>query len=92
MPREFLIDANATGIFKVDWSQWLPTGATISSGTFIMPAGLRKKASALADSNTSMTITVAGGTVGEVYSVVNRVIVSDGQKEDRTIAFTVTQK
>lgn len=92
MARDFLIDPNGTGIYKVDWSRWLPTAVTINSGTFIMPAGLRKEASARADDNTSMVITVSGGTVGELYNVVNRVTCSDGQKEDRTITFRVKQK
>lgn len=86
---EDLKDPEATREYQIDWSQWLGAD-TILTSVWIVPAGL----SNAGDSNTTTaaTIFVSGGTVGEVYELVNRITTAGGHATDRTIKILIVQK
>lgn len=62
-------------------------GRTINSSTFIVPSGITKDS----DSNTTTAtnITLSGGTDGQDYLITNRIVISDGDIEDRTVGIQV---
>ena len=84
-----LKDPNATKDYGIDWASFL-AGDTIQSSTWIVPAGLTSSN----PSNTSTTTTVwlAGGTLGETYTVTNRVVTAGGRTEDQSLRFYIRDR
>lgn len=80
--NSFLKDPNAVLDYQIDWSKWL-SDDTISTSTWIVPDGITKDSDL--STTTLATIWLSGGTAGEKYPVVNRIVTSDGRTEDRTI-------
>lgn len=86
----YLKDPSAVLDYKWDWSTWLASGETISTSTVTVPAGITKDS----QSNTTTTATVwlSGGTLGETYPIVNRVVTSQGRTDERTIQINVRDR
>ena len=82
-------DKDAVLDYGIDWSSWLDDD-TIDSSEWIVPAGITK------DSDTSdttrATIWLSGGTLGVVYSLVNRIVTVGGRTDDRTISVRIVEK
>ena len=80
----FTKDPNAVLDYSIDWTRWL-AGDQIATSQWIVPSGLTK----MADSKTasSATVWLSGGSVGQSYTVTNRITTAAGRTEDRS--FTV---
>lgn len=89
MTTEYTKDPAAVLDYGVDWSAWLGTD-TISSSTWTVPAGLTQ--SAATNDTTSTTVWLSGGTVGQRYSVVNRIVTTGGRTDERTIRIVVVDR
>lgn len=89
MGDSYLKDPNATKDYGIDWATWL-AGDTIQTSTWLVPAGLTNSN----PSNTSTTTTVwlSGGTLGETYTVTNRVTTTGGRTEDESLRFYIRDK
>lgn len=87
--NSFLKDPDATLDYQTDWSGWL-SDDTISTSTWIVPDGITKNSDL--NTATSATIWLSGGTAGERYPVVNRIVTAGGRTEDRTIQIVVTDR
>lgn len=72
--------------YTVDWASYLNAGDTIASSTWT--SGDLTVSSQVYTSTTA-TVTLAGGTVGKVYTVTNKVTTAGGLVEDRTINVVV---
>lgn len=84
--RNFEKDPDGTVDFTIDWTDWLESD-TISTGTWIVPAGITKVSSSY---TTKMdTIFVSGGSAGNTYSLVNRITTANGRVNDQTIFILV---
>lgn len=82
-----LKDPNALLDYVIDWSEWLATSTdTISASTWILPADLTEFTSSFGTA--TAVVWISGGSAGEVYDVVNRIVTFGGRTEDRTIQFT----
>ena len=84
-------DPDATRFYTWDFSDWLDTGESISSYTFpSFPAGLTQ----VSDSNdtTSVTVKISGGTAGESYDIICRVVTDAGQTDDKTLTLPAEVK
>jgi hypothetical protein len=93
MPQDFEIDPDDQGTYKIRWSKWLPDGETIATSTWTVDDGLTKVSDNITDDNKSTTITVTGGTAGQVYEAHNQIEYgSDGDKETKTLTFAVVEK
>jgi hypothetical protein len=88
----FIKDPDAELNYVFDWSSWLPSGVTISSQTTTVQTGLTLESESITDSSTSVTVKISGGTSGSDYSVANKVTLSDGQVDERTIYIRVRQR
>lgn len=82
-------DPNEVLDYIIDWSARLETD-TISTSTWIVPSGITKNS----DSHTTTTTTawLQGGTEGDSYSLVNRVVTAASRTMDQTVKLKVKSK
>jgi hypothetical protein len=88
----YLKDPNATKDYPLDWSDWLPEGDTITSSSWIVEEGITEVVGKTSHDDTTATIWLSGGTVGESYLVTNRITTAQDRVDDRTIRIFVTQR
>ena len=81
--------------YGLDWNSttygpWLATGETITTSTWIVPTGL----TSVSESNntTATAIFLSGGTIGETYTLTNRIVTSAGRTEDRSMIINCVEK
>jgi hypothetical protein len=68
--------------YQIDWSLWLESD-TIAASEWTLPAGLQDYGDSFTDATATQWL--AGGTVGAVYSIVNRITTAGGRIAERTI-------
>lgn len=61
-----------------DWVNWLD-GGTITGSTWTVPTGLIKLSESYAGTKTSVHL--SGGTVGQIYEVVNHITATGGNAD-----------
>jgi hypothetical protein len=85
----FTKDPNAVLDYSIDWTRWL-AGDQIATSEWIIPSGLTK----MADSKTSTSATVwlSGGSVGQSYTVTNRITTAAGRTEDRSFTIRIEER
>jgi len=89
MPSTFAKDPDATLDYMIDWSDWLDSD-TISTSIWTVPSGITKDSDT--NSTTTATIWLSGGTAGQSYKLVNRIVTACGRTDDRTIRIIVREK
>jgi hypothetical protein len=87
----FIKDPNGIIDYTVRWTSWLGTGDTISSSSWIMPAGDIVQV-ATSNSTVDAVIRLASGTVGQLYEITNRIITANGEQNDQTISVLIRNK
>lgn len=87
--RQFERDPDSVKDYTEDWSDWLPSGDTISDSTWTVVSG---DVTIDSDSNTTTTTTVwlSGGTLGTWAKVTNHITTAAGREEDCTLTFFMT--
>lgn len=90
MAANFLKDPQAVLDYKWDWSTWLPTGDTISTHTITAPTGLTVASSA--NTTTTVTAWLSGGTAGNTYSVACKIVTTQGRTDERSILVQVDNR
>ncbi|MFF8831371.1 hypothetical protein [Streptomyces sp. NPDC015131] len=90
MAANHLKDPDATLDWVFDWSQWLGASESITSSTMTVSAGITKASEAFSAS--TATVWLSGGTVGQVYSVSNKITTNQGRTDERSITIRVTQR
>lgn len=73
-------------------SDWLGSGETISTHTVTVDTGITKDSDSITDSNTSVTVWLSGGTVGQKYRVNCKIVTSDGREEERSMMIKVVKR
>jgi len=80
--------------YEVDWGTAYPDGqAVVASAWAIAPeeaGGL--SVAATAHDLTRATVTLTGGVIGHVYRIGNRVTLSDGQIDERSMTIRVEER
>lgn len=67
--------------YDMPWSNWLPSGDTISASTWTADDGITIDSNSFTD--TIATVWVSGGTDGVLYKLVNQIVTAQGRtKED----------
>lgn len=94
-PKVFYKDPQEVLKYTFDWQgsapgPYLTGGATISSSAITVGSGLTKDSEA--NTTTTATVTVSGGTEGQSYTVMNSVTISTGEVAQRSITITVKSK
>jgi hypothetical protein len=85
----FLKDPNAILDYQIDWSPWLGAD-TITTSVWTLPSGITQQSAA--NTTTTATIWLSGGTVGTKYLVTNRITTAGGRTDDRTITINVKEQ
>lgn len=76
--------------YALDWRPRLVNGDTIQSASWILPDGITvTDPSYDADHH---FLWLAGGTLGQTYSFVSRVVTAEGRTMDQTVKITVRTK
>ena len=85
----FAKDPDAVLDYAVDWSRWL-AGDEIATSDWTVPSGLTH----VSDSKTTTKATVwlSGGTVGQSYTVTNRITTTGGRTEERSFTIRVEER
>ncbi len=86
----FIKDPDATLNYTVDWSKYLGTTDTISTSTWIVPAGLTQNT--VSQSTTTATIFLSSGTLDVSYEVTNRINTVAGIIDDRSFVIKIGEK
>ena len=80
-------DEDAVLTYSLDWTDWLPTGSTISANSFTVETitGDTDALTKVSQSNTTTVTTVklSGGTAGKIYKVYNTITITDSLIERR---------
>jgi len=73
-------------------SDWLASGETISTRTITAETGITVDSSSITDTNTSVTVWLSGGTVGQEYAVDCRITTSASRTAERRMVVTVAYR
>lgn len=87
--NEFVKDPDAILDYQVNWATWLGVD-TISTSTWVVPTGITQVS--VANTTTTATIKLSGGTVDTDYTLVNRIVTAGGRTDDRSIVMRIRQK
>lgn len=90
MQRDWEKDPDADLPWIFDWTDWLDEGEAITDSDFTPSAGI-----VIHDpgaSSTDTTVWVSGGTVGNVYSLANKITTSQDKIDERTIYIKVKNR
>lgn len=72
------------------WSTWLSTGETILTSTITVPAGLTMDSESHTD--TTATVWLSGGTLGQSYEVVNRITTNQLRTVEKTMQVVIHKR
>ncbi|MET0360734.1 MAG: hypothetical protein ABW048_03175 [Sphingobium sp.] len=89
----YLKDPQARIDHAIDWSPYLGAQGVVASLWTVVPqeqGGLAIDEDAAEDQRTSARL--SGGIVGRVYRLTNRVTLSDGQVDERSMTFRVEER
>lgn len=91
-PTYFIKDPDATLDYTVDWTSWMASGDSIASVAWTIPSGLTQVSSS--NTNTTATVWLSGGTVGQSYSVKAKITTSSviPRIDERTFTIIVRQR
>jgi hypothetical protein len=83
-------DPSAILDYQVDWTPWLNGADSITTSTWVVPTGLTLQA----ESNDAAIATawISGGTAGQTYRMVNRIVTTGGRTDERSIHITVDER
>ena len=83
-------DPDAVLDYGLDWSNWLASGETISSSSWVVETGLTKDSSS--NTTTTTTVWLSGGTAGRTYRITNSIVTSAAREDDRSLLIKVQER
>ena len=86
----FIKDPAAVLDYRVDWSDWLQQGETITDSTVTAETGVTVDSDAHDD--TTATVWLSGGALQANYKVTNHITTSAGRQDERTFVITVRDR
>lgn len=89
MPARFSKDPAAVLDYAVDWTDWLGAD-TISTSTWTVSTGIAQVTTA--NTTTTATIWVSGGTAGRSYTLTNKIVTAGGRTDERSITVVVENR
>ena len=88
-------DPGATLAYSIDWSEWLPTGDSITTSTWVQESthtGGNLTLSGPAVANNVATINIAAGREGEIYTVRNTITTNENLTDVRRFRIRVEKR
>jgi len=86
----FKKDPGETLDYRIDWSDWLGDGETISTSTWTAEAGITKGADSKTDTTT--TVWLSGGTAGSTYRIEDTVTTNGSRTGVRSFLIVVQDR
>jgi hypothetical protein len=83
-------DPNSRTDFTVDWAGWLADGEQLATSDWTVPTGITTDDET--HDATTATIWLTGGTLGDVYQVVNRIETDQGRIDERTMRIHIIDR
>lgn len=83
-------DPNSTLDYLVDWSAWLQLSEVITDHEVVTQGSVVVDSST--NDNTSVTVWISGGQIGEYTQVTTRVTTNQGRTEDKTFRLVVKER
>jgi hypothetical protein len=77
--------------YEFAWAAKL-NGDTIATSAFIFEDGLAEASSSNTDTTTTVFINAAGGGLGGIYRVTNRITTAGGRTMDKTIRILISEE
>ena len=85
-------DPDAVLDYTFDWSAWLYDGESIAQSEWSGPDGVTLDSTAL-DTIATVRVTVTDESLsGQVIELINHIVSTDGQEDDRTLKLLVADK
>lgn len=81
-------DANLDYVWN--WAAWLADAETIDTVTWIVPDGITEGDTTKTD--TTATIWLSGGTLGQSYEITCRITTNQGRIDDRTRRIRISDR
>jgi len=82
--------------YTLDWTNWMPTGDTISTITVTAETISGDSAPLTIDSTTNndylATANISGGTAGNIYNVEYKIDTTNGLKDSRNIRIKILER
>jgi len=90
----FLKDPDAAVDYRVDWAAAMAQGVTVAESVWTVEPieALGLAVDGEATSGSAATARLSGGIAGHVYRVGNRVTLSDGSVDERSLVVRVEQR
>jgi hypothetical protein len=87
-------DPGATLQYSIDWSDWLPTGDTISTSTFVQESTHTANVtlSGTSTANGVTSVVIAGGAAGQIYTIRNTIVTADNNTDVRRFRIRVENR
>lgn len=88
-------DPAAQLTYVLDWSDWMPEGDSLDSATFTVSAPTGASNVTIISSGVTgdtAYVEVAGGTAGQVYTVINTITTADGKIDRRRFRLRVVER
>jgi hypothetical protein len=82
-------DDDAVLDYGFDWSEWLGTD-TIVSSVWTVPTGISQEAES--ETTTTTTVWLSGGTIGNTYTITNRIVTTAGRTDERSLRVYVAER
>ena len=82
--------------YSLDWTNWMPTGDTISTITVTAEtiSGDSAPLTIVSTTNTSYiaTANISGGTAGNIYNIEYKIITTNGLRDSRNFRIKVVER
>ena len=90
LKKALLKDPDSTLDYNIDWEAWLD-GDQIIDSTWDIPIGLSSTGNIYAATGLT-TVWLSGGTVGEMYTVINRITTLYGRYDERSFNIVMVER
>lgn len=87
---DFVKDPSEVLDYDVDWSNWLATGETISTSSFVVTAGITIDSDT--NDSTIAKVWLSSGTAGNSYTVTNTITTSASRTAERSFVIDVQER
>ena len=76
--------------YSLDWTNWMPTGDTISAISITADAGITIDSTT--NTNYIATAYISGGTAGNIYNIEYKITTTNGLKDSRNFRIKVVAR
>jgi hypothetical protein len=90
--KGFIKDPDATLDYSFDWGPWLGGTDTVISSTWTVESGLSIVPASEAFDDTTTTVFITGGAVGENYTLKNTITTNGSRTDERSIEIKIRNR